>query len=156
MDKKPRFFRRKILVRAGQYTYGLAFALFAVAISTGLIAGAVMIFHNPSSIPCPDGSDGCQAIILAPSSTTALIVSIAALSIPATLVSFLLGIVLSHRTFGPLVRIKHFVEQLQTGNYSARLKFRDRDHLGELAGMFNELADTLEKKHAVGVKAEDK
>ena len=53
---------------------------------------------------------------------------------------------LTHRIYGPLVSIKRFLNELKSGNYSARVILRKDDDLQDLVKELNELAETLEKK----------
>lgn len=143
-----RVFRKRILVvRAAQYSYALGLAIFAVVLSSGTAVASIFAFYAPAWVVCPDGSDGCIGIVLAPTGFPALAFSLGALLIPASLLAFFLGLVLSNRTFGPFNRIKDFVYALKAGDYSARLRLREKDHLFELAETFNDLAETLEKKN---------
>lgn len=62
--------------------------------------------------------------------------------------AFLLGLVISHRLYGPMVAVERFVARLREGDYSARLALRRRDDakVRALADNLNELAADLEKK----------
>lgn len=51
---------------------------------------------------------------------------------------------LTHRYYGPLVAIYRFLDQLQQGNYTARVTIRKGDELGELVQRLNHLAEKLE------------
>ncbi len=147
MSIKRHFQTRILVVRAGQYSYAVAFAIAAVGLSTAVAAATIFAFYSPTALPCPDGSEGCTGILLAPTGLVTLVASLGMLLIPATLVAFFSGLVLSNRTFGPFNRIQDFVAALKAGDYSARLKLREKDHLLELAELFNGLAETLEKKY---------
>lgn len=59
---------------------------------------------------------------------------------------FLIWIRLSHRIFGPLVPLTRHIKELQSGNYSSRVKLREGDFLIELKDELNLLAENLEKK----------
>lgn len=147
MDFRRLFRNRTIVVRTAQYTYGITFALVTVTLSAVILVGSVWFFYVPVPVDCPDGGEGCSAIVIAPTSLSALLLTLAGLTVPATLLSFLMGVLISNRTYGPMVRIKSFVEALKAGDYSARLQMRKRDHIGELSEIFNGLAETLEKKY---------
>ena len=49
-----------------------------------------------------------------------------------------------HRMVKPLLQLKQGTQMLTEGDYSARVKLKGRDELGELAADFNQLATTLE------------
>ena len=72
----------------------------------------------------------------------------------------LIGLVLSHRIAGPIVRIKKFLGRLNEGHFENELKLRDKDEMGDVADSLNllvsrmreeryrrnELLDSLEKE----------
>jgi len=60
-------------------------------------------------------------------------------------VTLLIGIVITHRTYGPLVPLMRHVENLTQRKFDARVHLRDTDELQELADALNLLAETLEK-----------
>ena len=54
----------------------------------------------------------------------------------------LIGIVLSHRTAGPLYHFKKVFEEIRKGNKNARIQLRTNDEFSEVAESFNEMMDT--------------
>jgi signal transduction histidine kinase len=60
--------------------------------------------------------------------------------------SLLIGILISHRIYGPIIPIVRHVQQLGRGDYSSRIQLRKDDDLGEIAEALNELASRLEKE----------
>lgn len=62
--------------------------------------------------------------------------------------SLALSIRLSHKIYGPVVAIKRYLETLMGGDYKARLTLRQGDDLLDLRDALNQLAETLEKRHA--------
>ena len=54
-----------------------------------------------------------------------------------------LGVILTHRIAGPLVRINASLVQMAAGNYDVKMQFRKGDLLGELAEGVNRLAASL-------------
>lgn len=52
-------------------------------------------------------------------------------------------IVFSHRIAGPLYRVRMALEQILAGNYSVRVKLRDRDRFKEFEPVVNALAEKL-------------
>ena len=56
------------------------------------------------------------------------------------------GIRLTHRVAGPLVRITSALEQLTQGNYAVHLKLRKGDSLHEVAELINHLAEALSQR----------
>ncbi|MGZ3721962.1 MAG: HAMP domain-containing protein [Bdellovibrionales bacterium] len=62
--------------------------------------------------------------------------------------AFILGLIVTHKVFGPLVPIQRFLTEIKNGNYSSRIQLRTKDEprLQEIAKSLNELAEFLEKK----------
>lgn len=71
---------------------------------------------------------------------------IAVVSITAALaaISVGVGVVLSHRIFGPMVSIQRHVIEMNNGNYKSRVKLRKKDEFQDLANALNDLAARLE------------
>jgi methyl-accepting chemotaxis protein len=66
--------------------------------------------------------------------------------------SFLLGIQMSHRIYGPLVPLQRQILDIKNGNYSARVKLRKHDELIELQDSLNDLAESLGAQHGIAPK----
>lgn len=60
---------------------------------------------------------------------------------------FCMGILLSHKVAGPLVRIQAALKQMESGEYNIHIKLRKGDALVELAEMVNHLAESLRRRH---------
>lgn len=56
----------------------------------------------------------------------------------------LIGLVLSNRIAGPIYRIQRFIKKIQSGDYTGKLKLRDKDELQDLAATVNSLVSKLE------------
>jgi methyl-accepting chemotaxis protein len=59
---------------------------------------------------------------------------------------FTVVILRTHKIYGPMVAIRRFVEDLGNGNYSGRLRIRERDDFQDLAQNLNEVAQVLENR----------
>jgi len=57
-----------------------------------------------------------------------------------------IGIIASHRIAGPIDRMVRFMDAVANGDYSRRLKLREKDELQDLADTINKLVDRLEKE----------
>ena len=57
-----------------------------------------------------------------------------------------LGIVLSHRTAGPLYAFKRAFEEIANGNTGKRLKLRPGDEFKDVAESFNKMMDQIKPK----------
>jgi signal transduction histidine kinase len=60
---------------------------------------------------------------------------------------FALGLILSHRVFGPMVPIMRVLEALKNGDYSARANLRSKDEFNDVMEAVNDLAAQLESKY---------
>ncbi len=60
----------------------------------------------------------------------------------------LLGYLLSRLITGPIVRLSETMKQIAHGNYHLRAKTRRRDEIGDLAGTFNTMMDSLEDERS--------
>lgn len=54
---------------------------------------------------------------------------------------------LTHRYYGPLVSIDRFVDHIAKGDYSQRVRIRQKDELHMLVNKLNAMADALESRH---------
>ena len=57
-----------------------------------------------------------------------------------------LGILLTHKVAGPLLRIQAALAQMAKGNFDIHLTLRKQDELIELAEVVNQLADSLRRR----------
>ena len=71
--------------------------------------------------------------------------NVTAMSLLLMTVSIVTGIVLSHRIYGPIVKIRQHVEAMNNGNFKSRIQLRSNDHFIELSEDLNQLAETLER-----------
>lgn len=58
------------------------------------------------------------------------------------------GVLITHRTAGPMYRMLKVLKELESGNLSIRMRLRSRDHWHEVADAFNAAAEALETKSA--------
>lgn len=63
-------------------------------------------------------------------------------------VVFWIGLRLTHRVAGPLIRITNTLQQLAAGDYSIRIKLRKGDSLTEVADAINVLAEALQSRRS--------
>jgi methyl-accepting chemotaxis protein len=56
------------------------------------------------------------------------------------------GIVMSHRTAGPMFHFKRVFGQIKDGKTDARIRLRPKDDFQDVATSFNEMMDTLSKR----------
>lgn len=55
------------------------------------------------------------------------------------------GLILSHRTAGPLYHFKRVFSDIKKGNRAARVRLRPKDDFQDVAQEFNEMMDSLTK-----------
>lgn len=89
-------------------------------------------------------SEVAQAIRGSLTSTLAVTFLVSAI---LTAFTFLLGIQLSHRIYGPLIPLQRHIKEMQMGNFASRVKLRKNDELLELQDSLNDLASTLQSKY---------
>jgi len=58
------------------------------------------------------------------------------------------GLLLTHKVFGPLDRIRTALDAIGRGDYQLKLKLRKGDVLSELADSVNQLAVTLQRRRS--------
>lgn len=76
--------------------------------------------------------------------TVGLVVTIELLVIAPVVVW--IGLRLTHRVAGPLIRITKALQELSAGDYSVRVKLRQGDSLTEVADAINALAEALQSR----------
>ncbi|UCD19303.1 MAG: HAMP domain-containing protein, partial [candidate division WOR-3 bacterium] len=52
---------------------------------------------------------------------------------------------ISHRIAGPLHRLKMYMEKVENGDHSVRLKFRKNDVIHDVAESFNRMVEGIRK-----------
>ncbi len=143
-NKRPPQWRRRFYVHKIQRTYAIWLGLF-MFFSALLVFGLVFFipFILPaiklvSPLPLAERAIAAnQFLILAQTVWPAL-----ALMIPASAV---FSIYLTHRLAGPLFRFEQTARELIQGNLALRIRLRKGDELHDLAGLLNEVLDTLER-----------
>jgi|SRR5437879_796116 len=143
-NKRPPQWRTRFYVHKIQRTYAIWLGLF-MFFSALLVFGLVFFipFILPaiklvSPLPLAERALAAnQFLILAQTVWPAL-----ALMIPASAV---FSIYLTHRLAGPLFRFEQTARELIRGNLALRIRLRKGDELHELAGLLNEVLDTLER-----------
>lgn len=61
--------------------------------------------------------------------------------------SFVIGLQLTHRIYGPLIPLQRHIDELRNGNFSSRVHLRKNDEMLELQEGLNSLATALESKY---------
>ncbi|HRK08332.1 MAG TPA: hypothetical protein PLZ57_11230 [Pseudobdellovibrionaceae bacterium] len=74
-------------------------------------------------------------------------VTTVAVAIVFGVISFSLGVVLSHRLVGPMVPIRRLINQLADGEYGRSGRLREKDDFQEVMADLNRLSQLLAEKH---------
>ncbi len=143
---KPPLWKRRFYVHKIQRTYAIWFGLF-MFFSSLLVFGLTFLvpFIRPalklvSPLPLEERARAAdQFLVLAQTVTVwpALVVLIPAAAV--------FSIYVTHRLAGPLFRLEQTARELIRGNLALRIRLRKGDELHELAGLLNEVLDTLEQ-----------
>ena len=75
-------------------------------------------------------------------------VSLAIVTLVATLVVAIWALVITHRAAGSIYHMKRVIEEISSGKLNERVRLREKDEFQDLARSFNELMDNLQKKLA--------
>jgi len=141
--KRPPLWKRRFYVHKIQRTYAIWFGLF-MFFSALLVFGLAFLvpFIPPalklaSSLPLAERATAAnQFLVLAQTIWPALVVLIPAAAV--------FSIYLTHRLAGPLFRFEQAARELIRGNLALRIRLRKGDDLHELAGLLNEVLETVE------------
>jgi len=133
----------------------IKFGLYVISISLGFIAITAGLFviafteqyrHVMTIFNVIDPSQQWELVTNDVFKTNAIRIGI--VFVLYIIVIFLVVFRLTHRYYGPLVSIERFIEAMSAGDYHKRLGIRDKDELQGLVRKLNQMAQTLEKKHA--------
>lgn len=142
--KRLPLWKRRFYVHKIQRTYAIWFGLFMFFSSLLVFSLAFLVpFILPavklvSQIPLEERARAAnQFLVLAQTVWPALAVLIPAVAV--------FSIYLTHRLAGPLFRIEQTARELIRGNLALHIRFRKGDELHELAGLLNEVLDSLKQ-----------
>ncbi len=142
VNKKRKF--KKILINPGfqlRYVFWLtASGLILVAINAG-IAYAYIRENYMTLVELSPMTDDTKALMYAELRNLILALSVTSL-VFLGMVAFV-GLILSHRTAGPLYHLNRVFHEVIAGNRNARAKFRNQDEFQEVADSFNQMMDSL-------------
>lgn len=135
---KPRHHRQQWLVNPPLQYQFIGILLFAMlALTVGALAS--VYFALWATLKTFGLSDNPVAV--AQLTTVGLLVTLELLVLSPF--AIWLGLRMTHRIAGPLVRILAVLQQMALGNYEQRITLRKGDYLIELAQAVNMLADNL-------------
>jgi len=134
--------RRQYLIHK-RFQFRMMGALLLLVLAATIITTVVNHFFFLSSIVNFTAEYG-----RAPTGQELLIASIKPLVIILPVVFIVLAITclfISHRIAGPLHRLKMYMEKVENGDHSVRLKFRKSDAIHDVADSFNRMLDGITK-----------
>lgn len=72
-----------------------------------------------------------------------IIMLLAGISFVFLLIVSVLGVIMSHRTAGPLYHFKRIFNQIKDGDMNARVRLRPKDDFQDVAATFNSMVDAI-------------
>jgi HAMP domain-containing protein len=121
----------------------LTFAMLSIGILVTALLLAYLVTKVSQTVDLLEPSHPSAALIVTDSLSPVLNLLIAGQAL-LWIFCLLVGVLVSHKIYGPLVPMLRHVRNLQEGSYSSRVKLREGDELEDLAGALNELAEKLE------------
>lgn len=120
---------------------------FSIAAGFGLIAIALYVllgnYQSYMDQLLQTNQIDTQTTILVTSQLYYNIRVVIFMAMAGAIIGFLLGLVYTHRIFGPVVQIRQQVTKMRNGNYEERIYLRNNDEFKLLATEVNALAEKL-------------
>ncbi|MBI4343359.1 MAG: HAMP domain-containing protein [Candidatus Omnitrophica bacterium] len=137
----PRFQRRRYLVNPSlQYRFIGVLLLLLLLLTAGALGSVYLaLWITLRTYHLAD-----NPVAIAQLAGVGLLVTLQLLLIAPVVVW--LGVRLTHKVAGPLVRIQAAIQQMTQGDYQVNIKLRKGDSLVELAESLNTLASTLRSR----------
>ncbi|MBU6154055.1 MAG: methyl-accepting chemotaxis protein [Bdellovibrionales bacterium] len=142
LNKKRKF--NKLLINPGfqlRYVFWLTASGFVLVAINALIAFSFIRENYITLVELSPMTDETKALMHTELQNLILGLSVTSLCFLG-LITFL-GLVLSHRTAGPLYHLNRVFNEIQAGNRKARAKFRQQDEFQEVAQSFNKMMDSI-------------
>jgi methyl-accepting chemotaxis protein len=142
MSKKRKF--KQILINPGfqlRYIFWLTTSGFILVLINAMIAYSYIRENYITLVELSPMTDQTRALMYAELRNLILALSVTSLCFLG-LIS-VLGLILSHRTAGPLYHLNRVVYEIQSGIRKARAKFRQQDEFQDVADSFNQMMDSL-------------
>jgi HAMP domain-containing protein len=136
-EKKRRSLRNILISPESQIRYGAIYLAMTIVANLAVTAFGLNLYYYWVN------NSGGGTILLAMIIGGCVVVTLAMYAF-----AFLLGLMITHKIFGPIIPIQRTLNQLKAGEYSARVTLRKTDEIQMklLAESINELAAQLEKK----------
>lgn len=131
--------RRYLVNKAMQFRYIALILIPLITLLTGLYCLMYYVVLNQILIP-----EGVVAMLLPAMKKINIIVAISA---PVILVVILrIALIYSNRIIGPLPRMEKEIDKILSGDYSLRLKVRDKDELKNFIKKVNMLLEKIKRE----------
>ena len=143
-SRTPRAYRRRQWIVNPTFQYRFIGILLLLLLS--LTAGALVSVYVALWVTLRTFDLVNQPLAVAQLSTVGLLVTVELLIFAPVLVW--IGVRLTHKVAGPLVRINAAVQQMAQGDFNIHLTLRKGDSLVELAEAINTLAASLRREPA--------
>jgi methyl-accepting chemotaxis protein len=125
-----------------RYVFWLTSSGFALVALNGLIAFSFIKENYLTLVDLSPMTDEAKTQLYA--ELRQLIFSLSALSILFMAVISVMGVMLSHRTAGPMYHFKRVFDEIRSGNRKQRVRLRPKDEFQDVAKSFNDMMDSLQ------------
>lgn len=142
-------FRRKYLVKPG-YQLRLALTLFTYVIAYSIILGFIIfypLYRDLYGAAAIEEEARLSAIVLYLHKRVWIGMFVVAV------LAAMHAVLSSHRIVGPIERFEKAIGELSRGNYSVRMRIREKDEMKEMERVLNQLSESLEKRKAFEANA---
>ncbi len=144
MSIKPKRNYRNFLIHP-QYQWKYVFWLSATGLAL-VIMNALIFYHFVGEnyrtlVAMAPMTDDVRNQLVRELSQIIIVLSISAVAFLGF--AFLFGIVFSHRTAGPMYRLKKTFQEVAEGNLESRIQLRPGDDFHDVADAFNQMMDKV-------------
>ena len=145
MNKKRKF--KQILINPGfqfRYIFWITTSGFILVLINAMIAYSYIRENYITLVELSPMTDQTRALMYAELRNLIFALSVTSLCFLG-LIS-VLGLILSHRTAGPLYHLNRVFNEIASGNRKARAKLRLQDEFQDVADSFNQMMDRLTRE----------
>jgi len=125
-----------------RYVFWLTSSGFALVALNGVIAYSFIKENYLTLVDLSPMTDEAKTQLY--SELKQLVIALGGLSVLFLVVISIMGIMMSHRTAGPMYHFKRVFEEIKSGNRKQRVRLRTKDEFQDVAKSFNEMMDHLQ------------
>ncbi len=125
-----------------RYVFWLTSSGFALVALNGVIAYSFIKENYLTLVDLSPMTDEAKTQLY--SELKQLVIALGGLSVLFLVVISIMGIMMSHRTAGPMYHFKRVFEEIKSGNRKQRVRLRPKDEFQDVAKSFNEMMDHLQ------------